>query len=210
MNVNASPKGVLESLQVGDAVKLPRPESRGPLTLEEAISRRRSQREFRDEPLTAEMLSQLLWAAAGITHHEGYRTAPSAGALYPLEVYLASASGLHHYEPREHRLTATLDRDPRRDIYRAALEQEALVEAPAVVVIAAVYERTAVKYGRARAERYVHMEVGHAAQNVLLQAVSLDLGAVPIGAFDDGRLQRALDLPAKERPLYLLAVGHPH
>jgi SagB-type dehydrogenase family enzyme len=206
---DVTPKTHFESTQASDMVKLPKPESRGPLSLEEALARRRSQRTFTEEPLTAEMLSQLLWAYSGITHEEGYRTAPSAGALYPLEIYLASASGFFHYEPRGHQLAMRLERDLRREICRAALDQEAIIEAPAVFVVAAVYERTAVKYGRARAERYVHLEAGHAAQNLLLQAVSLDLGAVPIGAFDDGRLHRALGLPPDQRPVYLIPVGHP-
>jgi SagB-type dehydrogenase family enzyme len=202
-------KVTLESVQVGEVVKLPPPDSHGSLSLEEALSRRRSHRAFTREPLTAEMLSQLLWAASGVTDREGYRTAPSAGALYPLEIYLATASGLYHYEPRRHRLMMRADGDLRRDIYRAALDQEALLEAPAVLVVAAVYARTATKYGRTRAVRYVHLEAGHAAQNVLLQAVSLDLGAVPIGAFHDERLQRVLDLPPDHEPIYLIPVGHP-
>ena len=208
-SLNVKPKVSFESTQVGDTVKLPKPESRGPLSLEEALARRRSQRTFAGEPLTAEMLSQLLWASSGITHQDGYRTAPSAGALYPLEIYLASASGFYRYESRGHQLVMRLERDLRREICRAALDQEALIEAPAVFVVAAVYERTAAQYGRARSERYVHLEAGHAAQNLLLQAVSLDLGAVPIGAFDDERLHRALGLPPDHRPVYLVPVGHP-
>jgi SagB-type dehydrogenase family enzyme len=192
-----------------ESLALTKPEIRGPLSLEEALARRRSQRSFTGELLTTEMLSQLLWASSGITDGDGRRTAPSAGALYPLEIYLAMSSGFFHYEPRGHRLTRRLEGDLRRQIGRAALDQEALLEAPAVFVVAAVYERTAAKYGRARAERYVHLEAGHAAQNLLLQAVSLGLGAVPVGAFDDERLNRVLDLPPSHRPVYLLPVGHP-
>jgi SagB-type dehydrogenase family enzyme len=207
-SLNVTPKASIESTEAGKSVKLPEPQSRGPLSLEEALARRRSHRSFTGEPLSMEMLSQLLWAASGITHGDGYRTAPSAGALYPLEIYLASASGFYRYEPRGHRLGTVRERDLRREIRRAALDQEALLEAPAVFVIAAVYERTAAKYG-SRAERYVHLEAGHVAQNLLLQAVSLDLGAVPIGAFDDERLHRALELPRDHRPVYLVPVGHP-
>lgn len=197
------------STRAQDSMALPKPEIRGPLSVEEALARRRSQRSFTGEPFTTEMLSQLLWASSGITDGDGRRTAPSAGALYPLEIYLAMSSGFFHYEPRGHRLTRRLEVDLRREIGRAALDQEALLEAPAVFVVAAVYERTATKYGRARAERYVHLEAGHAAQNLLLQAVSLGLGAVPVGAFDDERLHRVLDLPPDHRPVYLLPVGHP-
>jgi SagB-type dehydrogenase family enzyme len=208
-SLNVAAKSAIESTKTGEKVKLPEPESRGPLSLEETLARRRSRRAFTSEPLTPKMLSQLLWAASGITHREGYRTAPSAGALYPLEVYLASGSGFYRYEPRGHQLEMRHERDLRREIGRAALDQEALFEAPAIFVFAAVYERTAARYGRARAERYVHLEAGHAAQNLLLEAVSLDLGAVPIGAFEDERLHRALELPRDHRPVYLVPVGHP-
>lgn len=207
--VEVKTKLALGPIEVGDEVELPPPSTRGPISLEEAIARRRSHRTFTEKPLTTEMLSQLLWAASGITHREGYRTVPSAGALYPLEIYLATAAGFYHYEPRGHRLVLRQERDLRRDISRAALDQEALLEAPSVFVVAAVYQRTAAKYGRARAARYVALEAGHAAQNLLLQAVSLELGAVPIGAFEDETLQRALGLPPDHEPIYLVPVGHP-
>jgi SagB-type dehydrogenase family enzyme len=190
-------------------LQLPAPEQKGKMSLEEALARRRSVREFTREVLTERELSQLLWAAQGITHADGLRTAPSAGALYPLELYVASASGFYHYEARPHQLARLSDRDLRAAIRRAALDQEAITQAPAVFVIAAVYERTSRKYGAARTPRYVHMEVGHAAQNLLLEAVALGLGGVPIGAFDDEALQNALGLPTDQRLLYLVPVGHP-
>jgi SagB-type dehydrogenase family enzyme len=179
------------------------------MSFEEAVARRRSVREFTREALTERELSQLLWAAQGITHSEGLRTAPSAGGLYALELYLASASGFYWYEPRPHQLVRLSDRDLRAAMCRAALDQEAVTQAPAVFVIAAVYERTSRKYGTARTPRYVHMEVGHAAQNLLLEAVALGLGGVPIGAFEDKALQKALALPVDHHPLYLIPVGHP-
>jgi SagB-type dehydrogenase family enzyme len=190
----------------GGSVKLPAPAKSGTVSLEEALSRRRSIREFSNETIANEVLGQLLWAAQGVTHRDGYRTAPSAGALYPLELYAATAQGLFHYEPRQHRLTARTTQDVRPAIARAALSQAAVREAPLLLVFAAVYERTAVKYGE-RAVRYVHMEAGHAAQNALLQAAALGLGAVPVGAFDDARVARALGLPADERAVYVVAVG---
>lgn len=179
------------------------------MSLEEALARRHSVREFTRESLTDRELSQLLWAAQGVTDAEGRRTAPSAGALYPLEVYVATASGFYHYEPHGHRMARTSDRDLRRAIHRAALLQDPILQAPAVFVIAAVYERTSRKYGEARTPRYVHIEAGHAAQNLLLEAVALGLGGVPVGAFNDGEVQKALSLPADHRPLYLIPVGHP-
>jgi SagB-type dehydrogenase family enzyme len=188
---------------------LPTPLLVGQLSLEAALAGRRSVREFSARPLTEVELGQLLWAAQGITDPRGYRTAPSAGALYPLEVYVATADGLFHYEVDSHGLTVAGGTDLRPALYEAALHQEPVRQAAAVFVIAAVYERTAVKYGAERSPRYVHLEAGHAAQNLLLQAVALGLGAVPIGAFDDSGVQRALGLPAGELPLYLIPVGQP-
>jgi SagB-type dehydrogenase family enzyme len=190
-------------------VPLPSPALSGSVSLEEALSQRRSVREYGEELLTSEELGQLLWAAQGITHERGLRTAPSAGALYPLEVYVATPDGAFHYQPDGHRLELHKPADVRRELFEVALRQEPVRQAPAVFVIAAVYERTAAKYGQARSPRYVHLEAGHAAQNLLLESVALGLGAVPIGAFDDGGLQRVLGLPSDHEPLYLIAVGHP-
>jgi SagB-type dehydrogenase family enzyme len=191
-----------------ESATLPAPRTAGPLSLEEAIAQRRSVRAFSDEPLSDENLSQLLWAAQGETDPRGYRAAPSAGALYPLELYLVTEKGLFHYKPDDHSLMRLGEGDMREGVWRAGLEQDSLRDAPAIFVITAVYARTAAKYG-ARAERYVHLEAGHAAQNLLLQAVALDLGAVPIGAFDDEAVQAVLSLPEDHAPLYLIPVGHP-
>ncbi len=191
-----------------ERVILPPPARAGHMSLEEALARRRSVREFSGKPLSDRELSQLLWAAQGITHPDGFRTVPSAGALYPLEIYVATATGCFHYDPQPHRLHRSTDRDLRPALYRAAQAQEPVREAPAVFVVAAVYERTAKKYGEARSPRYVHLEAGHAAQNLLLEAVALDLGGVPIGAFHDAEIQKVLSLPAEQRPLYLIPIGH--
>jgi SagB-type dehydrogenase family enzyme len=178
------------------------------MPLEEAIASRRSVREFTDKPLSESEISQLLWAAQGITDERGLRAAPSAGALYPLEVYVALPEGTYHYLPRSHTIQLISERDLREDVWEAGLKQDALRQAPAVFVFAAVYQRTEAKYGD-RAQRYVRMEAGHAAQNLLLQAVALGLGAVPIGAFYDDQVQASLGLPADHRVLYLIPVGHP-
>jgi SagB-type dehydrogenase family enzyme len=187
---------------------LPEPRLKGVLSLEEALVQRRSVRSFTEEALTLEELSQLLWAAQGLTAAWGGRTAPSAGALYPLEVYVATADGLYHYVPQGHKVVVESHDDLRPKLWEAALKQDAIQDAPAVFVITAVYERTAEKYSD-RAERYVKLEAGHACQNILLQAVALDLGAVPIGAFYDDQVQAALSLPPDHEPLYLIPVGHP-
>jgi SagB-type dehydrogenase family enzyme len=189
-------------------IRLPEPSLAGDVSLEEAIARRRSVREFTDEPLTREEVSQLLWAAQGITDPRGLRAAPSAGALYPLEVFVVLPEGVYRYSPQGHALTTLLEGDRRGDLWEAGLEQDALRQAAAIFVVAGVYERTEGKYGE-RAERYVKLEAGHAAQNLLLQAVVLDLGAVPIGAFYDDEVQAALALPGDHFPLYLISVGHP-
>lgn len=187
---------------------LPEPRRIGAATLEEALAQRRSVRDFTDARLTPGEIGQLAWAAQGVTDEVGRRTAPSAGALYPLELYVGTPEGVYRYEPDGHRLLPHLEGDPRPALQRAGLGQEAIGLAPVVYIISAVYERTEIKYAE-RATRYVHMEAGHAAQNILLQAVALGLGAVPMGAFDDDRLARALSLPNDEQPLYLVPVGHP-
>jgi len=178
------------------------------MPLEEAIANRRSVREFTEEALSLAEISQLLWAAQGITDPRGLRAAPSAGALYPLELYVTVAEGAYHYVPEGHTLQVVSEEDLRRDLWEAGLRQGALQEAPAIFVVTAVYERTQAKYGE-RAERYVKLEAGHAAQNILLQAVALQLGAVPIGAFYDDQVQAALGLPLDHQALYLIPAGHP-
>jgi SagB-type dehydrogenase family enzyme len=193
---------------VEKTIKLPAPDRRGRRSLESVLEARRSVREFTREPLTDRELSQLLWSAQGVTDAAGGRTAPSAGALYPLELYVATPDGFYHYEPERHRLSPLSDRDRRRAIYRSALRQEAIRDAAAVFVIAAVYRRTTGKYGAKQGLRYVHMDAAHCAQNLLLQAVALDLGAVPIGAFHEAEVQQAVGLTEHE-PLYLVAVGRP-
>lgn len=195
------------------ALSLPDPVVADGTGLNAVLRQRRTVRAFAPDPLTLTQVSQLLWAAQGITSPEGYRTAPSAGALYPLELHLLSGrvenlpEGSYRYEPSRHALLPEAADDLRRGIAAAALQQSWIAEAPAIVVISAVEARTAAKYGR-RAKRYVHMEAGHAGQNLLLQAVALGLGAAVVGAFDDDRLAALLQLPRGERPLAILPVGH--
>ncbi|MBU0574744.1 MAG: SagB/ThcOx family dehydrogenase [Proteobacteria bacterium] len=187
-------------------INLPSPAQKGKMSLEEALKKRESVRSFSSDPLTKEDLSQLLWAVQGITRNWGARTAPSAGALFPLEIYVVLKEGFFRYSPKGHNLVRIMQQDLRNTLSKAALGQNCIGEAPAVFVIAAVYERTSRKYGN-RAERYVKMEAGHAGQNLLLQAVSLGLGAVPVGAFQDEQVQQALHLPVNHEPLYLIPVG---
>jgi len=190
-------------------IELPPPRRESRVSLEATLAKRRSVREFADRPLTPAELSQLLWAAQGVTNDEGDRTSPSAGATFPLETWVATADGLFHYDPARHALERTGDEDLRPALCREALGQQCVADAPAVFVLAAVAARTEKRYGPARTPRYVAMEAGHAAQNLLLQAVALGLGGVPVGAFEDARVGRVLGLPAGQRPLYLLPVGVP-
>lgn len=192
---------------VAGFVDLPPPVLASDVSLEEALAARRSVREYSDEPLGPEELSQLLWSAQGETSSSGRRSAPSAGALYPLEVYVAAPNGVSRYVPDGHRLEILDTADRRAQLMAAALDQEAVGAAAAVFIVTGVEARTAAKYGE-RAERYVLLEAGHAAQNLLLQAVVLGLGAVPIGAFDDGGVHELLSLPDGHDVLYLIPVGH--
>ena len=196
---------------VEQGINLPAPSMAGAKSLEDALAHRRSVREFAPGALTLAEVSQLMWAAQGVTAPER-RTAPSAGATYPLEVYLVVGkieglgAGVYRYLPLPHRLEALADGDIRVPLAIAAVDQQWMSQAAMVVVFAAVFERTTVRYGQ-RAERYVHMETGHAAQNLLLQAAALGLGATPAGAFNDAEVSRLLHLPVGEVPLYFIPVG---
>ena len=188
-------------------IQLPAPVLKGGVSVEEALAKRESVRHFTPELLTPSELSQILWSAQGITRNWGGRTAPSAGALFPLELYLVLQEGLFHYVPRDHQLIRISDQNYIEYLATAALGQQCVRESPAIVVIAAVYERIERKYGK-RGERYAKVEAGHAGQNILLQAVSLGLGAVPVGAFYDEHVRKVLNLPVNQEPLYLIPLGH--
>jgi SagB-type dehydrogenase family enzyme len=194
--------------------RLPQPPSASHGGLTGILQERRTTRAFAPQPLSLAEAARLLWAAQGISSPQGLRTAPSAGALYPLELHLVAgnvaglASGHYRYVPAQHALQAVQAGDMRRGVAQAALDQAWVAEAPAVVVVTAIDSRTTAKYGP-RGVRYVHMEVGHASQNLLLQAVALGLGAAVVGAFDDVDLKQLLRLPGEEHPLAILPVGHP-
>jgi len=195
-----------------DRVPLPPPRQEGEISVEEALRQRRSNREFGPGSLKLADVAQVLWAAQGITHSEGYRTAPSAGALYPLEVYLVAGevtdieAGVYRYRPEQHELVLVRKGDLREYVAAAALRQDCIVRAPAVLVITGVYQRTAKKYGD-RARCYVQIEVGHAAQNVYLQCAAADLATVFVGAFTDSEVQQVLGLPPDHAPLGLMPLG---
>lgn len=206
---------VLLSLVEGESkiIKLPEPRYKSNISIEEALLKRRSIRSYKDEPLSISEISQILWAAQGITDKRvGFRTAPSAGALYPLEIYLVVGKvkdlepGVYKYRPENHEIILTLKGDKRNDLYISALRQEWIRNAPVVIAISAIFERTTIKYGE-RGIRYVYMEAGHCSQNIYLQCVSLNLGTVTVGAFYDDNVKRVLNLQKNESPLYLMPIG---
>jgi SagB-type dehydrogenase family enzyme len=200
------------SQEQAEVIKLPEPQYDSDVSLEQSLLERRSVRDYAGEPLTLQEISQLMWAAQGLTDPRGFRTAPSAGGLYPLELHIVVGDvedllpGVYRYQPDGHQLVKTADGDKRAELAQAALEQEWVEEGAVDFVFTAVYERTTGKYGQ-RGIRYVHMEAGHAAQNLCLQATALGLGAVTIGAFYDKEVSRLLNLPADEEPLYVIPVG---
>lgn len=202
---------------ISNQIRLPSPNQKGSISLEEAISLRRSVRDFTSEPVSQSELSQILWSAQGINDRWwGYRTVPSAGATYPLEVFVVCGQnsvegieeGIYHYNIASHSLTCHHQRDVRLDLARAALNQEFIYEASIDIVICVLYQRTTSTYGQ-RGERYVHMEVGHAGQNIYLQAVALGLATVAVGAFNDERVREVLQLDKQYQPLYIMPIGRP-
>jgi SagB-type dehydrogenase family enzyme len=195
-----------------NSIKLPPVKTESPTSIEKAVHERRSVRTFRDDALTLEEIGQLCWAGQGVTGGGGYRASPSAGALYPLEIYLVSrnvkglASGVYHYQPQDHRLEGIKEGNFLSPLASAALNQSCVKQAPAAIVIAGVYERTTRKY-RDRGIRYVYIEAGAAGENICLQAVSLGLGTVIVGAFDDKQVKSVVGLKPEEEPLLIIPVG---
>ncbi|MBU4377454.1 MAG: SagB/ThcOx family dehydrogenase [Candidatus Omnitrophica bacterium] len=200
------------SMAKAKEIQLPQPITKGIISLEEAIAKRRSQRSFSKKELTLYQISQLLWAAQGITERRGghsLRNAPSAGALYPMEIYALTKDGVYHYLPERHALEVLSEGDLRGDLCNASLGQSSVSDAPLDIVICAVYDKVTFKYGE-RGKRYADIETGHIAQNIHLQAVALGLVSVPIGAFSDEEVKSILNLPADHVPLYIIPVGHSH
>jgi len=193
---------------MAEEIGLPQPKEKGSISIEETLRQRRSVRDYKRGPLSLDQVSQLLWAASGKNLNR--RTAPSAGATYPLEIYLVVGEveglepGVYHYSPSRNNLAIIGEKDARNGLSRAALEQEMIEEAPVSIIVAADYSRTTGRYGQ-RGIRYVHMEVGHVGQNVSLQAIALRLGAVMIGAFEDQKVKEVLGI--EEDPLYIIPIG---
>lgn len=216
MNRRRVPAMLNTELKAGEklsgVVPLPKPGTAGNVSVEQALCARRSLRSYSRAALSLKEAAQLLWAAQGVTSRSGYRTAPSAGALYPLETFLCAGrvdglrAGVYRYRPERHELIVLWEGDRRSELAAAALGQGWVREAPLIIVVAAVYGRVTGRYLQ-RGIRYAWLEAGHAAQNVLLQAAALGLGGVPVGAFDDRAVARTLRMAPEEEPLYLIPVG---
>ena len=199
-----------------EEIKLPLPKLEGKMSVEEALARRRSRRIFKDYSLTIEQVSQLLWSAQGITEEKrGFKTAPSAGAFYPLDIYLVVGedkvenlkAGVYHYNSHLHSLTIILEEDQRRELARACSRRKSIEDAPVSLIITAEFSRTTNHYGKGGIY-YVYMEAGHVGQNVYLQVESLGLGTVVLAAFHKEDVSQALNLPDQHIPLYVMPVGH--
>ena len=198
-------------------IQLPSPFLTGGLPLTEAISQRRSIRSFSPSPIQLFQLSQILYAAQGTTRSSGrLRAVPSAGATYPLEIYAVLGEdeveemerGVYHYEIEDHALMLHIPEDIRSDLAGAAMGQDYIAVAPVSLVICAVYDKTFIRYN-VRGERYVFIEVGHAGQNIYLQATAFGLGTVAVGAFRDESVRTLLQLRSNIKPLYIMPVGKP-
>jgi SagB-type dehydrogenase family enzyme len=194
------------------SITLPKPETDGKVSVEKALNERRSVRTYKDLPLDLKEVSQLLFAAYGITGDRGFKTTPSAGATYPLVVYLVVNNvqgldkGVYRYIPQGHKVTPIFKGDVKEELTSACLNQGCIKNAAVVIAFAAIFERTTGRYGK-RGIMYVHQETGHASENVYLQCVSLNLGTVAVGAFNPEDVHKALHIPDGEEVLYLMPVG---
>jgi SagB-type dehydrogenase family enzyme len=198
------------------SIPLPKPSFDGKVSVEKAIKQRRTVRDFKERSLSLAHLSQLLWAAQGITDlKEGKRAAPSGGALYPLDIYVivgekgveAMEMGVYHYQPQTHSISLISKGDRRKEISSASLGQMWMAKAPVIFVITAEYKRITGKYGE-RGIRYALIEVGHVGQNLFLQSEALGLGAGIVGAFYDEDVSKIIGLPPKHEPLLIMPVGY--
>lgn len=197
-------------------IKLDKPSNLSKTTLNDVLKKRKSIRDFSKESISKEQLSYLLWASTGIQREEQgfeFRTAPSAGALYPIETYLVVnnvediSKGVYHYSIKEHTLEQLKSGDFGLKIAEAALEQEMCTEAAVVFIWTAIFARSKCKYGQ-RAYRYIYLDAGHMAENLALASVSLDLGSCQIAALFDDEVNKIIDVDGvKESVIYMSVVG---
>ena len=220
---NLDDSTIVSNMEIKDGmILLPEPKLKGEISVEESLYYRRSVRKYNNEPLSLEEVSQILWAAYGITEEiaggpyylrGGLRTAPSAGALYPLDLYLIVGDvigldpGIYKYNSEEHSLELLIEGDSRKELCDAALGQTMIEKAPASIVYSAIYSRNTDKYGLRGEERYVCMDLGHSAQNVYLQATALNIGTCAVGAFIDEMVSALMPFSEDEVPLYIMPLG---
>lgn len=217
LSLSLALRGICDPLTAGadnGEITLPKPRLESRVSVEEALLKRRSIRDFAPAPLTIAEVGQLLWAAQGVTSATGQRAAPSAGALYPLELYVVAgrvtglAAGVYRYLPKNHSLVPVTSSDRRAALSKGAWKHHSITDAPASLVFSGVFTRTTRKYGE-RGVRYVYMDAAHAAENVYLQAVALDLATFIIGGFDDRLVAQAVNLSAGEEPIAIMPLGRP-
>lgn len=195
------------------SIALPAPRRKSKVSIEQALAARRSRRAFASEPVTLAEAGQLLWAAQGVTGPEGQRTAPSAGALFPLEIYLSAtrveglAPGIYLYDPEAHRLTPHVAGDRRREL-AAAADQDSMRFSACALLLAAVEERCVARHAE-RTGKFIAIEAGHASENVYLQAAALELSVCVVGTFSVRDVRRVMQLPAGQEPLFFLTIGRP-
>jgi SagB-type dehydrogenase family enzyme len=206
-----SKKNVSQTPSESVVIKLPNPKLKSSFSLEEALMARKTTRNYSSQPVTLPEVSQLLWAAQGITRGR-FRSAPSAGALYPLEIYVTGkidglGEGTFHYLVSDHSLAKVGNNDLRKSLYEAAYNQRCIIKAPILIAITCFYSRVTKKYGE-KGVRYTHLEVGHVAQNIHLQVENLNLGTVCLCGFDDNVVKNILNLSENEDPIYLMPIGH--
>ncbi len=210
-----------ENDSTGFSYILPAPAMEGTVSVEKALANRRSHRSFVSGQISSQDISQILWAAYGVTKPwsgknqtgEGLRTAPSAGGIYPLEIYVLIGNvkdiepGVYKYIAAGHKITRTINEDMKSQLCAAALGQEMIMKAPACLVYSAVYSRVTERYGERGQDRYVCMDLGHSAENVYLQAEALNLGTCAVGAFKDEEVKAVMHMPDEEEPLYIMPIG---
>ena len=199
-----------EKGEVMKEMTLPSAKTTGQMSLEEAIQKRKSVRKYSPKELTVEQVAQILWAANGAnprTKNFIARNVPSAGGVFPMTVYLLDKNGVYRYQPLNHSLALVKEGDKRKELTEAAFGQGFIKQVPVNLVITADVAKCAQRYGE-RAQRYTDIEAGHIGQNVSLQAVSLGLGTVMVGAFNDEAVKDVLAIPANESPLYIIPVGY--
>ncbi len=204
-------KNMLKTNMSQNGILLPEPQKKGEVSLEETLQKRRSVREYKSDALSLNQISQILWASQGITE-EYHRTVPSAGALYPIEIYSVVKNvegvveGVYRYDPKDHKLVFIVGGNFNKALAEIAANQEWIENSAAILLISADFQRTTQKYGE-RGRQYVWMEAGHSAQNVYLQVASLNLGTVSVGAFDGEKVKEILNLPENIEPLVIMPIG---